>query len=71
MEQKTQVQRDGRSLEETVRRILAGAAVDVEPAGAMIRGIIGHDAVDFDLPAREFDDPTDFTSGEYGPDDPE
>ena len=64
-------QRDGLSLEETVRRILADAVPDVEPTGAMIRRIIGDDAVDFDLPAREVDDPLDFTSGTYGRDDPE
>ena len=68
---KIRARRDGLSVEETVRRILAGAVVDVEPAGAMIRRIIGDDAVDFDLPAREVDDPIDFMSGEYGRDDPE
>ena len=41
---KIRVQRDGLSLEETVRRILADAVVEVEPAGAMIRRIIGDDA---------------------------
>ncbi len=64
-------QRDGLSVEETVRRILADAVVDVEPAGAMIRRIIGDDAIDLDLPAREVDDPIDFTSSEYGRGDPE
>ena len=54
-----------------MRRILADAVVDVEPAGAMIRRIVGDKAVDFDLPAREVDDPIDFTSGAYGRDDPE
>lgn len=68
---KIRARRDGLSVEETVRRILAGAVVDVEPAGAMIRRIIGDDAVDFDLPAREVEDPIDFTSGAYGRDDPE
>lgn len=68
---KIRAQRDGLSVEETVRRILAGAVVNVEPAGAMIRRIIGDDAVDFDLPAPEVDDPIDFTSGAYGQDDPE
>ena len=68
---KIRARRDGLSVEETVRRILAGAVVDVEPAGTMIRRIIGDDAVDFDLPAREVDDPIDFMSGEYGRDDPE
>ena len=67
---KIRAQRDGLSVEETVRRILADAVVDVEPAGAMIRRIIGDDAIDCDLPAREVDDPIDFTSGEYGRDDP-
>jgi plasmid stability protein len=68
---KIRAQRDGLSVEETVRGILADAVVDVEPAGAMIRRIIRDDAIDFDLPAREVDDPIDFTSGEYGRDDPE
>ena len=54
-----------------MRRILADAVVDVEPAGAMIRRIVGDDAFDLDLPAREVDDPIDFTSGAYGRDDPE
>ena len=68
---KIRARRDGLSVEETVRRILANAVVDVEPPGVMIRRIIGDDAIDFDLPAREVDDPIDFTSGEYGRDDPE
>ena len=68
---KIRAQRDGLSVEETVRRILADAVVDVEPVGAMIRRIIGDDGIDFDLPAREVDEPIDFTSSEYGPDDPE
>ena len=68
---KIQAQRDGLSVEETVRRILADAVVDVEPVGTMIRRIIGDDAVDFDLPAREIDHPIDFSSDEYGRDDPE
>ena len=67
---KIRAQRDGLSMEETVRRILADAVVDVEPVGAMIRRIVGDDAVDFDLPAREIDDPIDFTSDRYGRDDP-
>ena len=66
---KIRAQRDGLSVEETVRRILADAVVDVEPVGAMIRRIVGDDAIDFDLPAREVDDPIDFTSGRYGRDD--
>lgn len=68
---KIRAQRDGLSVEETVRRILAAAVVDVEPVGAMIRRIIGDDGIELDLPAREVDEPIDFTSGEYGPDDPE
>ena len=68
---KMRAQRDGLSLEEAVRRILADAVVDVEPAGAMIRRIIGDDAIDFALPAREVDDPIDFASSEYGRDAPE
>ena len=68
---KIRAQRDGLSLEETVRRILADAVADLEPAGAMIRRILGEDAIDFDLPAREVDDPIDFTSDEYGRHDPE
>ena len=66
---KIRAQRDGLSVEETVRRILADAVINVEPVGAMIRRIIGDDAIDFDLPAREVDDPINFTSGEYGRDD--
>ena len=65
---KIRAQRDGLSVEETVRRILADAVVDEEPVGAMIRRIIGDDGVDLDLPAREVDDPIDFTPSEYGRD---
>ena len=43
---KIRAQRDGLSVEETVRRILADAVVDVEPVGAMIRRIVGDDAID-------------------------
>jgi len=68
---KIRAQRDGLSVEEAVRRILADAVVDVEPAGAMIRRIVGDDAFDLDLPAREVDEPVDFTPSEYGRDDPE
>lgn len=42
-----------------------------EPTGAMIRRIVGDDAFDLDLPAREGDERVDFTSVEYGRDDPE
>ena len=68
---KIRAQRDGLSVEETVRRILAGAVVDVEPAGAMIRRVIGGNAIDFNLPVREVDEPIDFASGDYGRRDPE
>ena len=39
-----------------------------EPVGAMIRRIVGDDGFDLDLPAREADDPIDFTSPDYGED---
>ena len=52
---KIRAQCDGLSVEETVRRILADAVMDVEPTGTMIRRIIGDDAVDLDLPAREIE----------------
>ena len=68
---KIRAQRGGLSVEETVRHILADAVGDVEPVGAMIRRIIGDDGIDFDRPAREIDEPIDFTSGEYGPDAPD
>ena len=68
---KIRARRDGLSVEETVRRILTNAVVDEEPAGAMIRRIVGDDAVDLDLPKREVDDPIDFASSEYGRDAPE
>ncbi len=42
-----------------------------EPVGAMIRRIVGDDGFDLDLPAREVDDPIDFTSPDYGEDDRE
>ena len=68
---KIRAQRDGLPVEETVRRIPADAVVDVddvEPVGTMIRRIMGDDAVDFDLPPREIEEPIDFTSGDYGGD---
>ena len=37
----------------------------------MIRRLIGDEAIDFDPPAREIDDPIDFTSSDYGRDDRE
>ncbi len=66
---KIRAERESLSLEETVRRILRGAVVDEEPVGAMIRRIVGGDGFDLDLPAREVDDPIDFTSPDYGEDD--
>ena len=54
-----------------MRRILADAVVDVEPAGAVIRRIVGDDAIDCEPPAREVDDPIDVTSDKYGREDPE
>ena len=66
---KIRAEREAVSLEETVRRILRMAVVDEEPVGAMIRRIVGSDAVDLDLPGREVDDPIDFTSADYGQND--
>ena len=67
---KIRAARDGVSLEETVRRILGTAVVDEEPVGTMIRRMVGNDAFDLELPEREADVPIDFTSPEYGEDDP-
>ena len=66
---KIRAEREAVSLEETVRRILRMAVVDEAPVGAMIRRIVGSDAVDLDLPGREVDDPIDFTSADYGQND--
>lgn len=63
---KIRAERESLSLEETVRRILRSAVVDEEPVGAMIRRIVGDDGFDLDLPAREVDDPIDFTLPDYG-----
>ncbi len=41
---KIRARREALSLEETVRRILRGAVVDEESAGAMIRSIVGDGA---------------------------
>ena len=68
---KIRARREALSLEETVRRILRSAVVDEEPAGAMIRRIVGDDAFDLELPVREIDNPIDFTSRDYGEEDPE
>ena len=43
--------------------------MDEEPVGAMIRRIVGDDRFDLDLPAREVDDPIDFTSPDYSEND--
>ena len=67
---KIRARREALSLEETVRRILRSAVVDEEPAGAMIRRIVGDDAFDLELPAREIEVPIDFTSRDYGEEDP-
>ena len=66
---KIRAERESLSLEDTVRRILGSAVVDEEPVGAMIRRIVGDEGFDLDLPAREVDDPIDFTSPNYGEDD--
>ena len=66
---KIRAERESLSLEETVWRILQSAVVDGEPVGAMIRRIVGDDGFDLDLPAREVDDPIDFTSPDYGEND--
>ena len=68
---KIRAERESLSLEETVRRILQSAVVDEEPVGAMIRRIVGDDRFDLDLPAREVDDPIDFTSPASGETDSE
>ena len=68
---KIRAERESLSLEETVRRILRSAVVDEEPVGAMIRRIVGDDGFDLDLPAREMDDPINFTSPDYGETDSE
>ena len=63
---KVRAEREGTSLEETVRRILQAAVVDEEPLGTLIRRIVGK-GVDIELPNREFDTPIDFSSDDYGP----
>ena len=66
---KIRAERESLSLEETVRRILRRAVANEEGFGSMIRRIVGDDGFDLDLPAREVDDPIDFTSPDYGEDD--
>lgn len=63
---KVRAEREGTSLEETVRRILQAAVVDEEPLGTLIRRIVGK-GVDIELPKREVDAPIDFGSDDYGP----
>lgn len=60
-------EREGISLEETVRRVLRSAVVDEEPLGALIRRIVGK-GLDLELPQRELDAPIDFASDDYLPD---
>ena len=68
---KVRVAQGGVSPEETVRCILGTAVVNEEPVGTMIRRMVGNDGFDLELPEREADDPIDFTSPEYGEDDPQ
>lgn len=60
-------EREGVSVEETVRRILRTAVVDEEPLGSLIRRIVG-EGFDLDLPKREPDTPIDFSTDDYGGD---
>ena len=60
-------EREGTSVEETVRRILRTAVVDEEPLGSLIRRIVGK-GFDLDLPEREPDIPIDFSTDDYGRD---
>ena len=64
---RVRAEREGISLEETVRRILRAAVVDEEPLGTLIRRIVGR-GFDVELPKREFDTPIDFNSDDYGAD---
>ena len=65
---KIRAKRESVSLEEAVRRILRTAAEDEEPVGAAIRRIVGNDGYDLRLPAREAQEPIDFSSPEFGRD---
>ena len=65
---KIRAKRESVSLEEAVRRILRTAAEDEEPVGAAIRRIVGDAGYDLRLPARETQEPIDFTSPEFGGD---
>ena len=64
---RVRAERDGISLEETVRRTLRSAVVDEEPLGTLIRRIVGK-GLDLDLPKRETAAPIDFASDDYLPD---
>lgn len=64
---KMRAEREGVSVEETVRRILRTAVVDEEPLGSLIRRIVGK-GLDLDLPKREPDIPIDFSTDDYGRD---
>ena len=64
---RVRAEREGISLEETVRRVLRTAVVDEEPLGTLIRRIVGR-GFDIELPQREFDTPIDFAVDEYGAD---
>ena len=64
---KVRAEREGVSLEETVRRVLRSAVVDEEPLGALIRRIVGK-GLDLELAQRELDAPIDFASDDYLPD---
>ena len=64
---KMRAEREGVSVEETVRRILRTAVVDEEPLGSLIRRIVGK-GFDLDLPKREPDIPIDFSTDDYGRD---
>ncbi len=43
--------------------------MDEKPVGTVIRRIADDDGFDLDPPAREADDPIDFSSPDYGEDD--
>jgi len=64
---RVRAEREGISLEETIRRVLRSAVVDEEPLGTLIRRIVGK-GLDLELSKREFDAPIDFASDDYLPD---
>ena len=61
-------EREGKSLEDTVRYILRSSVVDEEPLGTLIRRIAGKHSFDLELPERELTTPIDFASDDYGAD---